>query len=156
MIISSLRELYEDDNCKANEFLNRRVDIEDTVQAHLLAVEKAAEIGFGKYIISATTPFTREDLLVLRKSAPEVVERIYPDFKTIYQAKNWKMFPEFGRVYVNEKARKELGWQPKYDFRHVLDSLKAGKDYKSPLTMQIGSRGYHDQEFDEGPYPIKE
>ena len=151
-----LRESYEDDNCKANEFLNRRVDIEDIVQAHLLAVEKASEIGFGKYIISATTPFTQDDLMALRKNATEVIDRIYPDFKVAYQTKNWKMFPEFGRVYVNAKARKELDWQPKYDFRHILDSLKAGKDYRSPLTLEIGSRGYHDQLFEEGPYPVKD
>lgn len=150
-----LRELYEDDNCKANEFLHRRVDVEDIVQAHLLAIDKAPEIGFAKYIISATSPFTQDDLITLRHQAPKVVEKIYPDFQEIYQNKNWKMFPEIGRVYVNQKARTELSWQPKYDFRHVLDCLKAGKDFKSPLTKLIGSRGYHKQKFEDGPYPVQ-
>src|SRR5882724_85893 len=53
-----LRQEYRDDNLKANEFLYRRVAIEDVVNAHLLAIEKASSIGFGRYIISATTPFT--------------------------------------------------------------------------------------------------
>lgn len=57
------RQAYEDGNVKANEFLYRRVDIADVVSAHLLAIEKAPSIGFGRYIISATTPFTPEDLL---------------------------------------------------------------------------------------------
>ena len=39
------------------------------VSAHLLALEKAAKIGFGKYIISATTPFSQEDLLLLNRDA---------------------------------------------------------------------------------------
>lgn len=32
-------------------------------------------IGFGNYIVSATTPFTRDDLTELREDAPAVVRR---------------------------------------------------------------------------------
>ncbi len=52
-----VRQEYSGANAKANELLYRRVDIEDVVSAHLLAAERAAAIGFRKYIISATTPF---------------------------------------------------------------------------------------------------
>jgi UDP-glucose 4-epimerase len=38
------------------------MDIQDVVDAHLLALEKTPQIGFGRYIISATTPFQPEDL----------------------------------------------------------------------------------------------
>jgi len=62
----SARESYSDANLKANEFLYRRVDIEDVVSAHLCALERAAAIGFGRYVISATTPFRREDAEELR------------------------------------------------------------------------------------------
>ena len=65
---------YADANIKANEYLNRRVDTEDVVSAHLLGMEKAPRIGFGKYIISATTPFQQDHLWALRKNAYEVVE----------------------------------------------------------------------------------
>ncbi|MEM8892691.1 MAG: NAD(P)-dependent oxidoreductase, partial [Bacteroidota bacterium] len=104
------RALYEDANIKANEYLNRRVDIEDAVQAHLCAIEKAEEIGFGKYIISATTPFRKEDLEELNTNADKVLSRIYPKYGEVYAALGWKMFSQMGRVYVNEKARRELGW----------------------------------------------
>ena len=53
------------------------------------------------------------------------------------------MFPTIGRVYVNKKAREELGWIPKYDFGYILDKLKAGADFKSELAGMIGSKGYH-------------
>ena len=56
-----------------NEYLHRRVAIEDVVTAHLLAAERAPAIGFRKYIISATTPFVPEDLAALRFDAPRVV-----------------------------------------------------------------------------------
>src|SRR4051812_33759779 len=56
-----VRAAFDDANLKVNELLYRRVDLEDAVSAHLLALERAPEIGFGRYIISATTPFRRED-----------------------------------------------------------------------------------------------
>src|SRR6185503_19261638 len=42
---------YHADNLKVSEFLYRRVDIEDVVSAHLLAIERARAIGFARYII---------------------------------------------------------------------------------------------------------
>ena len=137
-----VRQLYKDANSKANEFLYRRVDIEDAVTATLLAIEKAQEIGFGKYIISATSPFTQKDLVDLQLNAPSVVKKIYPDYKELYQLENWKMFPTIDRVYVNEKARTELGWKPKHDFRHILNCLKEGKDFRSQLSIDVGVKGY--------------
>ena len=150
------RQTYEDGNVKANEFLYRRVDIEDVAHAHLLAMEKAPAIGFGRYIVSATTPFTQEDLLDLRANAPQVVKRSFPDYEEEYTRRGWKMFPGIERVYVNERARKELGWRPQYDFRRVLDSLKAGADPRSPMSRAVGSKGYHAEKFSEGPYPVEE
>ena len=53
-----VRTVYDDLNLKVNELLYRRVDLEDVVSAHQLALERAPAIGFGRYIISATTPFS--------------------------------------------------------------------------------------------------
>src|ERR1700758_3638271 len=58
-----VREAYDDPNSKANEFLYRRVDIEDVVSAHLVAADRAPSARFAKYIISATSPFSRDDVL---------------------------------------------------------------------------------------------
>ena len=147
------RDAYEDSNVKVNEFLYRRVDIEDVVSAHLLAIEKAPLLGFGRYIVSATTPLSQADLFDLRADAPSVLKRTIPDYEDEYERRGWKMFPGIDRVYVNERARNDLGWQPRYDFRYVLGCLKAGSDLRSPLARAVGSKGYHAQEFAEGPYP---
>ena len=64
------------------------------------------------------------------------------------------MLPGIDRVYVNEKARTELGWKPKYDFRYVLDCIKNGKDFRSGLSKLIGIKGYHSEVFEHGPYPV--
>jgi nucleoside-diphosphate-sugar epimerase len=150
---SATRRAYDDVNVKVNEFLHRRVDLEDVVDAHLLAVEKAPSIGFGRYIISATTPLGPDDLLDLRANAPEVVRRRVPEYEGEYARRGWRMFPGIDRVYVNERARRELGWRPRHDFRSVLDLLKSGADMRSPLARAVGSKGYHARRFADGPYP---
>ena len=150
-----VREVYSDDNVKVNEFLYRRVDIADVVTAHLLASERAPAIGFGKYIISATTPFLPDDLPALRVDAPGVVRRRVPDYEAEYERRGWTMFPSIGRVYVNDRARRELGWQPRYGFNDVIGRLKAGNDPRSPLARTIGSKGYHAEAFSDGPYPVE-
>lgn len=150
----SVREQYDDLNSKANEYLYRRVDIEDAANAHLCAIKKIAAIGFGKYIISATSPFEQKHLAQLHTDAVAVVEKLFPEMTELYAAKGWKMLPRIDRVYVNEKARRELDWKPKYDFAYILECLKKHKDFRSRLALQTGSKGYHTETFADGPFPV--
>lgn len=150
-----IRQSYDDANAKINEFLYRRADIEDVVNAHLLALERAQTIGFGRFIVSATTPFTRDDLQELRTNAEVVVRRRVPRYEDVYAGRGWSMFPGIDRVYINERARHELGWRPTYDFAHVIGLVHAGQDPRSPLAQAVGSKGYHAEVFAEGPYPIE-
>ena len=136
---------FDGDNLKVSEFLYRRVDVEDVVDAHLLAIDKAAAIGFARYIISATTPFTRDDLRELRHDAAAVVRRRAPAFEAEYAHRGWSMVPTIDRVYVNERARRELGWQPRHDFAAVISRLRTDGDFRSPLARMIGAKGYHRQ-----------
>ena len=141
--VAGVRTAYPDANVKANEYLHRRADIQDVADAHLLAMARAPAIGFGRYIVSATTPFTTADLAGLRDDAPAVVRRLFPDYAAEYQRRGWRMFGQIDRVYVNARARADLGWAPRYDFRRVLDLLKAGEDPRSPLARTVGAKGYH-------------
>jgi len=150
------RDAYEDDNVKANEFLYRRADIEDVVNVHLLALEKAPAIGFGRYIVSATTPFTSEDLQDLHTNAPAAVARRVPGYVDVYARRGWSMFPHVDRVYVNDRARAELGWSPCYDFARVTDLLRNGNDFRSALARAVGTKLYHEDMFPDGPYPVEE
>jgi nucleoside-diphosphate-sugar epimerase len=138
-----VRLAFHDSNVKVNELLYRRVDLEDVVSAHRLALERAPVIGFGRYIVSATTPFTREHLADLRTDAPEVVRRLFPHYEDVYEARGWSMFGGIERVYVNARARRDLGWRPRFDFAHALDRLAAGEDPRSPLAASVGAKGYH-------------
>jgi UDP-glucose 4-epimerase len=148
-----VRAVYDDANLKANELLYRRVDLEDAVTAHRLALDRAPTIGFGRYIISATTPFTRDDLAELRTDAPAVVQRRVPEYAELYDRLGWKMFPTIERVYDNAHARDELGWAPRYDFAHALTRIAAGLPGRSDLAAAVGAKGYH--AVSTGPYTVR-
>ena len=120
----------------------------------IIHAERASARGFGKYIISATTPFRPEDLAELRTDAPWVLRRRVPEFEAEYARRGWRMFPGIDRVYVNARACAELGWQPRHDFAVVIARLRSGGELASPLARVIGQKGYHAGAFAEGRYPV--
>jgi nucleoside-diphosphate-sugar epimerase len=134
---------YGDLNLKVNELLYRRIDLVDVVEAHVIAVERAPQVGFGRYILSATTPFEPRHLLRLRHDAPGVVRELFPRYEDVYARFGWSMLPGIDRVYVNQRARKDLGWEPRYDFGAALDRLESGTDPRSDLAVAVGAKGYH-------------
>ncbi|HEY6352918.1 MAG TPA: hypothetical protein VIY30_00375, partial [Burkholderiaceae bacterium] len=100
---------------------------------------------FARYIVSATTPFTRDDLRDLRSDAAAVVRRRVPEYEAEYARRGWSMVPTIDRVYVNERARRELGWRPRHDFAAVIARLGSDDDFRSPLARVVGAKGYHRQ-----------
>ena len=134
---------YADDNLKLNEFLYRRVAIEDAVEAHSLAAQKAPELGFRRYVISATTPFSQDDLAAVARDAPAVLRHLVPDFEAEYLKRGWRMLPTLDRIYANALARAELAWRPRDDFAAVLDRVRQGGAVLGPMAARIGVKGYH-------------
>ncbi len=150
------RLAFVDANTKANEFLHRRVEIEDLVEAHLLALERAAALGFGRYIISATTPFSPADAAELRRDAAAVVERYVPGYVDEYARRGWRLPVSLDRVYDNRLAREELGWHPRWDFAYIIERLRTSDDFRSALAITVGRKSYHDQHWDgDGPFPVQ-
>jgi UDP-glucose 4-epimerase len=112
------------ENTKANEFLFRRLSVEDAAEAHVVALAKAKELGFDTFIISSTTPFAPSDCRELIRDAPGVVARYFPDYRKLYDKRGWTMFDTIDRVYDTRKAARTLGFACKTGFREVLDSLR--------------------------------
>jgi nucleoside-diphosphate-sugar epimerase len=65
-------------NLKANEFLNRRLTVEDAADAHVVALDRAPALGFEIFILSVPTPFVRSEAEVLKRAAADVIERHSP------------------------------------------------------------------------------
>ena len=149
------RSAYASENLKLNELLYRRLDVEDCVDAHLCALDQAPRLGFGRYIITATTPFQRDDADALRRDAHAVVSRYVPAWPEVYAQLGWRMPPSITRVYDNARARADLGWQPKHDFATVLArASQRGGDIRSDLARALGIKGYHGTAHPDGLYPV--
>jgi nucleoside-diphosphate-sugar epimerase len=114
------------ENLKANEFLYRRATVEDVSRAHLLALEKAPDLGFETFIIAAKTPFSREDAQALKQDPSAVITRLFPHQAALYAKRGWVLPTSIGRVYDAERAQRLLGFRAQTDFAAVLDALSTG------------------------------
>jgi UDP-glucose 4-epimerase len=112
-------------NTKANEFLFRRLTVEDAAESHIAALAKAPELGFDTFIVCATTPFSRDDCEALIHDAPAVVARYFPRYREIYGRLGWTMFPSIDRVYDSSKAAKRLGFTCRTGFAEKLAEIEA-------------------------------
>lgn len=84
-----------------------------------------------------------------------MVRQLFPDYPAEYARRGWQMLTDNDRVYVNSRARADLGWASRYDFRSILERLQRNEAVFSPLAQVIGSKGYHDKHFEDGPYPVE-
>ncbi|HXJ96735.1 MAG TPA: NAD(P)-dependent oxidoreductase [Terriglobia bacterium] len=111
-------------NTKANEFLFRRLTVQDAAESHVAALAKAPEIGFDTFIISAKTPFSPDDCEELIVDAPSVVARYFPRYQELYARAGWTMFQSIDRVYDSSKAARRLGFECRTGFKEKLEELE--------------------------------
>jgi nucleoside-diphosphate-sugar epimerase len=121
------RRALSGENMKANELLHRRLTVEDAAVAHVVALDRAPDVGFGTYILSAPTPFARADMADLKRNAPEVIVRLYPDAAELYERDGWTLPAMIDRVYDASLAERDLGFRCATDFGSVLAALRAGE-----------------------------
>ncbi|TCS13226.1 NAD(P)-dependent oxidoreductase [Caulobacter sp. BK020] len=114
-----------DDNTKANELLFRRLTVEDAARAHVLALDRAPDLGFDLFIVSAPPPFSPDDAEVLIADAPAVVARYFPRYAELYARRGWTMFDSIDRVYDPSRATARLGFTCRTTFADVLAALEA-------------------------------
>jgi UDP-glucose 4-epimerase len=115
-------------NLKANEFLNRRLTVEDAANAHLVALERAPDIGFEIFVVSAPTAFVRSEAAQLKRAAGEVIEQHFPDAPALYARRGWRLPASIGRVYDASRIERLLGFRCETDFARVLDALRKGDE----------------------------
>lgn len=141
-----------DANVKADEYATRRVSLDDAVDAHLLAAAAAPGIGFGRYIVSATTPFLPEDLAQLRTDAAGVFARRAPTAAEVWARRGWRFPTRIDRVYDNARARADLGWRPTYDVAAIAELVDTEDTVQSPLARLVGSKEYLYSSYHRGTF----
>lgn len=135
MVLRTGRFFPEDDdthstpsgpNLKANEFLNRRLTVQDAARAHIMALERAPALGFETFILSAPPPFTRSDARALITDARGVISHYHPEAAELYANKGWVLPDYIDRIYDPAKAERLLGWRAETDFAAILLALAKG------------------------------
>lgn len=132
-------------NLKANEFLNRRLTVEDAARAHIAALDKAPGFGCETFVLSAPPPFAPEEAEELIRDAPAVIARHYPDAADLYARRGWTLPGHIDRVYDPSKAQRLLDFSFDTDFGAILKALRDGAAlpyYHDPayVSPQQGSK----------------
>ena len=139
-----VRSAYADANLKVNELLYRRVDLEDVVERPPLRARARAG--------ARLRPLHRQRHHAVHPRRPGRAARrrargraaALPRRRRALRARSAGACSRaIERVYVNARAREELGWAPRWDFRHALDRLAAGEPPRSELAAAVGAKGYH-------------
>lgn len=115
----------EPENVLAIYRLYRGVDARDVANAHRLALESSLA-GFEALNISAVTPFCESDMVDLKRDAAAVIRRLYPWVDDEFARRGWALPVTIDRVYVVEKARRMLGYQPQYGFESLFPGSTNG------------------------------
>jgi nucleoside-diphosphate-sugar epimerase len=114
------------ENLKANEFLNRRLTVEDCARAHVVALDAAPRVGWGLYIVSAPPPFAPADAARLKTDAAALIAERFPDAPALYAARGWSLPQSIGRVYDPSRIEHDLGFRCETVFAAVLAALRDG------------------------------
>ncbi|MBD1394001.1 NAD-dependent epimerase/dehydratase family protein [Mucilaginibacter glaciei] len=113
------RFLPEADNLRINHRLYRGLDERDGAEALRLALG-VTFADFEVFNISSGSPFGQHELVSIKHSPKEVILNHYPEAEEIYRAKGWEFPGSIDRVYVCDKAKRCLGYQPEYTFGYLL------------------------------------
>ncbi|MFO6446207.1 NAD-dependent epimerase/dehydratase family protein [Erythrobacter sp. NE805] len=124
------------ENLKANEFLNRRLTVEDCAAAHIAALEAAPRVGWGLYVVSAPPPFTPADAARLKHDAAALIAERFPEAPALYAARGWVLPESIGRVYDPSAIERNLGFRCRTDFAAVLAALREAR--AMPFTHDPG------------------
>jgi UDP-glucose 4-epimerase len=119
IILRMSRCFREPDNLLAFYRLYRGVGRQDVANAHYLAATKTI-VGNEVFNISAQSPFKLSETKLLFNDPWRVISRYYPNASDFYKQKHWEKPSSIDRVYVIEKAKRILNYQPQENFSEFL------------------------------------
>ncbi|MEA1675873.1 NAD(P)-dependent oxidoreductase [Nitrospirillum sp. BR 11163] len=93
--------------------LHRGLGMADAAAAHV----HAAAVGIsGTFVISALTPFRREDAPALATDAEGLIRTRLPRVATLFDRRGWPLPARLDRVYDAGRAATVMGFRPRFDF----------------------------------------
>jgi len=104
--------------------LYRGIDLRDTAKAHLLA-SSARLKPYSVFNISADSPFLKGDCQLLWTDPWKVIDQRVTGLRRAFEERRWPRPQRIDRVYVIEKAKRELGYRPLHGVGAALDDLSS-------------------------------
>jgi len=99
--------------------LYRGVDRRDVAEAHWQAVT-APVSGSTTINIAGPTPFEPEDTSALWEDPWSVIERRVPGLRAGFERRGWPLPQRIDRIYPIDKARRVLGYQPRFGVEELM------------------------------------
>ncbi|MBA2679965.1 MAG: NAD(P)-dependent oxidoreductase [Ktedonobacteraceae bacterium] len=103
--------------------LYRSVDVRDAAVAHLLAAINTTVL-FDIMNISASSPFLESDTPMLLRDAAAVIRARVPTLEPFFACHGWKLPTSIDRVYVSERARRQIRYNPLHNFSEYLQEIE--------------------------------
>jgi nucleoside-diphosphate-sugar epimerase len=97
----------------------RGVDRRDVAEAHLRAATAPVR-GSTTVNIAGPSPFGPEDMGALWEDPWSVIERRVPGIRAGFERRGWPLPRRIDRVYAIEKARRVLGYHPRFGITELL------------------------------------
>jgi nucleoside-diphosphate-sugar epimerase len=112
------------------------VDDRDVAQAVLLALGHEPADGFDAFDVMAETPFAPEDAEALAGDPLPLLERYWPGVGAIAARRGLdvRQLVWGATLWPVEKARRGLGYEPRYGFGEFLAALDAGDESHYPFA----------------------
>jgi nucleoside-diphosphate-sugar epimerase len=119
VILRLARCFPEPDHLVAFYRMYRGVDRRDVAEAHLRAVVAPVR-GSTTVNIAGPSPFAPDDVGALWDDPWPVIERRAPGVRAGFEQRWWPLPGRIDRVYAIEKARRVLGYAPRYGIAELL------------------------------------
>ncbi|MDH7785454.1 UDP-glucose 4-epimerase [Ochrobactrum sp. 19YEA23] len=133
-VLRMSRSFPEPGDVMATYRLHRGIDARDVADAHAAALANGGA-HFQRYIISAFSPFTKQDCEVLSVDAAAVIRHKVPDLATEFDRRELSLPRIIDRVYDSSRARSGLGWHSRFGYEEVLAQM----DRRSLEVLPPGS-----------------
>lgn len=121
IVLRMSRCFPEPDHLQVFYRLYRGVSALDVAEAHWLAVA-SPNSGAQLFNISADSPFRPADTRLLWNDPWLVIDRIFPGARQMFDRLEWDKPSSIDRVYVIDKAKQLLNYQPRDNFWEFLQS----------------------------------
>jgi UDP-glucose 4-epimerase len=112
------------------------VDDRDVADAVLRSLTHEPPDGFDAFDIMSEVPFTRDDTRGMAADPVALIERHWPGTAALAEERGVDIPPLIWgeTLWPIDKAKRELGWQPRRNFGEFVDAWRAGDESHYPFA----------------------